>query len=74
MNVRSRAGSFGNAAVVLKDLRPDLTFADLTIKFRMPPSASRAWNAGAQNLARMLTESTLETEALRSKIHTLAKL
>jgi hypothetical protein len=34
--------------------------------------AFNAWNGGEQNLARMLTESTLETEALRERIKAIA--
>jgi hypothetical protein len=32
-----------------------------------------AWNGGQRSLARMLTESTLETEALRERIRDLAE-
>jgi hypothetical protein len=46
---------------------PDRVYAD-----RETQAAFDAWNAGAQNLARMLTESTLETEWLREKILQLA--
>jgi|HubBroStandDraft_3_1064219.scaffolds.fasta_scaffold896657_2 hypothetical protein len=34
--------------------------------------ALEAWNGGAGYVARMVTESTLETEALREKIQALA--
>jgi hypothetical protein len=46
---------------------PNRMYAD-----RQTQAASDAWNAGAKSLARMLTESTLETEALREKIRELA--
>jgi hypothetical protein len=35
-------------------------------------AAFDAWNAGAASVARMITESTLETEALREKLLKLA--
>lgn len=37
-------------------------------------AAFDAWNAGAAHVARMLTESTLETPALRERIRQLARL
>jgi hypothetical protein len=39
---------------------------------RETQAAFDAWNAGAASVARMLTESTLETEALRERIKALA--
>lgn len=35
-------------------------------------AAFRAWNGGSANTARMVTESTLETEALREKLKAMA--
>jgi hypothetical protein len=36
-------------------------------------AAFEMWNAGAASVARMVTESTLDTEALREKLLSLAK-
>jgi hypothetical protein len=52
-------------AVVPADIR---TYAD-----RHTQAAFEAWNAGARSVARMITESTLEIEAVREKILTLAE-
>jgi hypothetical protein len=46
---------------------PDRRYAD-----RNTQAAFDAWNAGEKNVARKLTESTLETEALQEKIQALA--
>ncbi len=46
--------------------------ANRTYADRDTQAALEAWNAGAQSVARMVTESTLETEALRERIQTLA--
>jgi hypothetical protein len=51
-------------AVAQSDLR---TYAD-----RDTQAAYEAWNAGAANVARMVTESTLETEVLREKLLAIA--
>ena len=47
----------------------DRVYADMRTQ-----TAFEFWNAGGANLARALTESTLETEALREKIRELAGL
>ena len=49
---------------------PDSTriYADMKTQ-----TAFEFWNAGAAHLARMLTESTIETEALRERIRKLAR-
>jgi hypothetical protein len=46
--------------------------ANRTYADRQTQAAFDAWNAGVQSLARMLTESTLETQALREHIRKLA--
>ena len=46
---------------------PTRTYAD-----RDTQATFDAWNAGAAHLARMLTESTFETEALRQKLLAIA--
>jgi len=51
-------------AVAQSNLR---TYAD-----RDTQAAYEAWNSGAADTARMATESTLETEALREKLQTIA--
>jgi hypothetical protein len=37
-------------------------------------AAFDAWNAGAVSVARIVTESTLETDALRERINSLTEL
>jgi hypothetical protein len=51
-------------AVASSDLR---TYAD-----RDTQAAFEAWNAGAAHVARMVTQTTLETEALREKLLAIA--
>jgi hypothetical protein len=46
--------------------------ADCVYADRHTQAAFDAWNAGAASGSRMLTESTLETEAFREKIRQLA--
>lgn len=45
-----------------------LPAADRIYADHQTQAAYDAWNAGSANTARMFTESTLETEALREKI------
>ena len=40
---------------------------------RHTQDAYEAWTAGAQSVARMLTDSTIETEALRERIRRLGE-
>jgi hypothetical protein len=47
---------------------PARTYAD-----RDTQAAFDMWNAGAAHVARMVTESTLETEALREKLLAFAR-
>jgi hypothetical protein len=51
-----------------------LPVADRIYADRQIQAAFDAWKAGSANTARMLTESTLETEALRERIHSLVLL
>jgi hypothetical protein len=46
---------------------PSRIYAD-----RVTQDAFDAWNAGFANVARMVTESTLETEALQEKLKAIA--
>jgi hypothetical protein len=46
---------------------PTRIYADMQTQ-----AAFDAWNAGAAHVARMITESTLETEALRDKLKAIA--
>ena len=39
---------------------------------RVTQDAFNAWNGGSANVARMVTESTLETQALREKLLAIA--
>jgi hypothetical protein len=49
-----------------------LPAANRTYADRDTQAAFDAWVAGAHSIARMLTESTLETEALRERIQAIA--
>ncbi len=63
--VWAQANGYNTApAVSSSDLR---TYAD-----RDTQAAYEAWNAGAAHVARMVTESDWETEALRKKLLALA--
>jgi len=60
------------------DRQYDLTPAVLPAENRVyadrhTQDAYEAWTAGAQSVARMLTDSTIETEALRERIRRLGE-
>jgi hypothetical protein len=55
------------------DLTPAVSPSDIRqYADRDTKAAFDAWTAGAQSVARMVTESTLETEALREKLLAIA--